>query len=312
MEYPSGFPQQSRAAVEAEEVRASRGFEQASQKIRVSIYGPGEDLAAEVRRYILRIYAVFVREACKLGCVWSVDRIRSCAREFLRTLTSKAWSEKGYDEGGTTYPGQIRRIPDMTSHLNGAILPNVMSKFEKSIEWQQSEGMLLEVAEAQAAGRTVPSSGATDTSVLVETQGRAKSRLPIVEQLPKLTSSSGAVGETEERAPKRRHGFKADMALHERIASFVDRHAPRWRTGLVTFRKGNTLRKICMDLDQAEIDIPAPWKRGTTRSLRGVKIKNWTDALQLGSSKLVADQIRTSLNKVGKARPVPRTNAIID
>jgi hypothetical protein len=137
MKYSSGFPQHFRAAVEAEEVRASRDFEQARQKVLGSIYGPGQDLAAEVRRYILRIYAVFVREACKLGGVWGVDRIRSCAREFLRMLTSKAWSEKSYDTGGTTYPGQIRRLPDMTSHLNGAILPSVMSKFEKSVECLQ-------------------------------------------------------------------------------------------------------------------------------------------------------------------------------
>ncbi len=110
MEYPSGFPQQSRAAVEAEEVRASRDFERARQKVPGSLYGPGEDLAAEVRKYILRIYAVFVREACKLGGVWGVDCIRSWAREFLSMLTSKAWSEKGYDTGGTTYPGQIRPV----------------------------------------------------------------------------------------------------------------------------------------------------------------------------------------------------------
>jgi hypothetical protein len=127
MEYPSGFPKQSRAAVEAEEIRASRGFDQARQELSWSANGPGEDLEVELIRYILRIYAVFVREICKLGCVWDLNRIRSHTREFLRMLTSKAWSEKGYDTGGRAYPGQMRRLPDMTSHVNGAILPGVYS-----------------------------------------------------------------------------------------------------------------------------------------------------------------------------------------
>src|SRR5882672_10224721 len=105
MEYPSEFPQQSRAAVEAEEIRASRDFDQARQGLPWSKNGPGEGLEAEVRRYILRIYAAFVREACKLGCVWDLDRIRSYTREFLRTLTTIACSEKGYDTRGTVYRG---------------------------------------------------------------------------------------------------------------------------------------------------------------------------------------------------------------
>jgi hypothetical protein len=155
MKYPSGFPQQSRAAVEAEELRASRDFEQAKQKLHGSIFGPGEDLAAEVRRYILRVYRVFVREACKLGGLWAVDRIRSHAREFLTVLTSKASSEKGYDTGGRAYRGQIRRLPEMTSHVHGAILPEVLNEFEKSVHWRESEDAVLKVAEAQAVGGRV-------------------------------------------------------------------------------------------------------------------------------------------------------------
>jgi hypothetical protein len=149
MEYPAVFPQQSRAAVEAEELRAGRDFDAARQKLQWTSYGPGEDLEAEVRRYILRIYAVFVRQACKPGCFWSVERIRSHAREFLRDLTSKAWLEKGYDTRGTVYQGQIRRLPEMMLH-GGGILPTVMSKFEKSVEWRQCEDAILVVAEAQA------------------------------------------------------------------------------------------------------------------------------------------------------------------
>src|SRR5713226_1997998 len=100
MEYPAVFPQQSRAAVEAEELRACRDFDAATQNLPWTSYGPGEDLEAEVRRYILRIYVAFVRQACKPGCVWGVERIRSEARKFLGDITSKAWLEKGYDTGG--------------------------------------------------------------------------------------------------------------------------------------------------------------------------------------------------------------------
>jgi hypothetical protein len=149
MEYPAVFPQQSRAAVEAEELRAGRDFDAAKQNLPWTSYGPGEDLEAELRRYILRIYAVFVRQACKPPCFWSVESIRSHARGFLRALTSKAWWEKGYDMRGTVYQGQIRRLPEMILY-GGAILPTVMSKFEKSVEWRQCEDAILAVAEAQA------------------------------------------------------------------------------------------------------------------------------------------------------------------
>jgi len=149
MEYPAVFPQQSRAAVEAEELRACRDFDAAKQNLPWTSYGPGEDLEAEVRRYILRIYAVFVRQTCQPRCLCRVDSIRSHAREFLRALTRKAWLEKGYDTRGTVYQGQIRRLPEMMSH-GGAILPTVMTKFEKSVEWRQCEDAILAVAEAQA------------------------------------------------------------------------------------------------------------------------------------------------------------------
>ena len=69
MEYPSGFPPQCRAAIEAEELRASRDLDGAKQSLAWSKSGPGEELEAEVRRYVLRIYAAFVQQAsqCAVG-----------------------------------------------------------------------------------------------------------------------------------------------------------------------------------------------------------------------------------------------------
>jgi hypothetical protein len=103
----------------------------------------------------MRIYAVFVHETCKAGCLLSVDLIRSQAREFLRVLTSNAWLEKGFDTGGTVYPGQIRRLHEMTLH--GAVSPEVMSKLEKSAQWRECEEAMLAVAEAQALAGRAPS-----------------------------------------------------------------------------------------------------------------------------------------------------------
>ena len=155
MEYPAGFPNQSRAAVESEEVRAGLDLDAARQRIPWSRYGPSEGLEAEVRKYVMRIYVVFVREACKAGCLLGVDLIRSQAREFLRVLTSNAWLEKGFDTGGTVYPGQIRRLQEMTLH--GSVSPEVMSKLEKSTQWRECEEAMLAVAEAQALAGKGPS-----------------------------------------------------------------------------------------------------------------------------------------------------------
>src|SRR5262249_35182755 len=126
LEFPTDFPSRARAKVEAEEIRATRAFDQARETLPWSPYGPTEDLAAQVRQYILRTYAAFVFEACRLEALWPADRVRSDALEFLKMLTVKAWREKTYDTGGRVYAGQIRRLPEMTSHVNGAILPEVM------------------------------------------------------------------------------------------------------------------------------------------------------------------------------------------
>jgi hypothetical protein len=216
MEYPSGFPQQSRAAVEAEEVRASRDFEQARQKIPRSMYGPGEHLAAAVRRYILRIYRVFVQEACKLGGVWSIDRIRSCARAFLSMLTSKGSTEKGYDTGGSAYPGQLRRLRTMTSHVNGAILPDVMNEFKKSLQWRESEDALLKVAEAQAVGGGVPGAETNEIGQTVSPRVPRKRGRPAIslETKRKALEAKQRPGGTNKDAAKILYGTQQPTLRH--------------------------------------------------------------------------------------------------
>jgi hypothetical protein len=108
----------------------------------------------------------------------------------------------------------------------------------------------------------------------------------------------------EEAARKRgRHrGFAADVKRHNSIADIVVRHHPTWEKGSADWKKDSTLKGICTDLDAADIDIPDNWRTGTTPSLNEVKLKSWSDALDLGYKKLVIDQIRYSLDVVLKGR----------
>jgi hypothetical protein len=130
MRYPKDFPSESRAAVAAEKLRAGKDFDKARENSPWRQYGAGPDLEAELRRYILRQFSVFVSEACKLGQrgVWHVDRVEEAAREFLRLATIDATYSKGHDKSGRAF-GR-----DWTSNWNGSIQPQVMRLFEQSGE----------------------------------------------------------------------------------------------------------------------------------------------------------------------------------
>jgi hypothetical protein len=133
--YPDVFPQKSRSRVLGEHVRAARDFDLAKQEAR--------DLSAIeglLRNYILRVFMGFVREARQLG--WTADRLESESLNFLRQLTISAQYEKGYDRAGS-------RLPEMVSHWDGSILPEIQCAFEQSSQWQEFQDILLEVADAQ-------------------------------------------------------------------------------------------------------------------------------------------------------------------
>jgi hypothetical protein len=155
MEYPSDFPPESRARVAAERLRAGKDFDEAREHAPYRAYGSTVHLEAELRKYILRQFAVFVSEACELGCqgIWSVDRIEEAALEFLRRSTIEATFSKGSDKSGRTF-GR-----DWIGNW-GDIGSKAMREFERSEEWRQFQEGLLQVAECQV-GRA---SGA-DTSV---------------------------------------------------------------------------------------------------------------------------------------------------
>ena len=105
--------------------------------------------------------------------------------------------------------------------------------------------------------------------------------------------------QSEDGQPHRRHGFPAAAEHHRAIADTVEKHFPNWR-GSNKWRREGTLSIICHDLDSAEIPIPKNWRMGKTEALKGARARTWTDALRISAtgSKLVADQIRTSLDHV--------------
>jgi hypothetical protein len=147
MQYPEGFPPESRAAVAAEKLRAGEDFDRARENPQRMQSGFDQYLEAELRSYILRPFIVFVREACRLGQkgIWHVDRIEEAALEFLRLSTIDAVYNKGRHKSGEPIGH------DWTNNWNGGIQPAVQRAFERSPIWKQYEDLLLGVAETQAA-----------------------------------------------------------------------------------------------------------------------------------------------------------------
>lgn len=152
MDYPTDFPQESRARVEAERLRAVRELEQ-NRKAFSSSYGPTREDEQNLRHYILRVFLAFAHEACELGLQgrWPVERIRSEADEFLRLFTIEAYYSQGHDQAG-------RKLADMLGDCGG-LLPEVRRKFEESPEWSKFQDELLAVAERQATRVAEPNAG---------------------------------------------------------------------------------------------------------------------------------------------------------
>jgi hypothetical protein len=88
------------------------------------------------------------------------------------------------------------------------------------------------------------------------------------------------------------------MVEHRRIANIVGKHDNNWPSGSKAWRREATLKIICVDLDQNEVDMPEDWLKGKTPSLNGTKLKNWTDAFTLGYKKLLLDHIGYRLKMV--------------
>lgn len=126
MDYPAKFPPEAQDRVEAAKILAGRRFERDKRAARWT-----SDIRRLLVRYILRIFRMFVREARRLR-LWRAAEMDYQCRKFLRLLTIDAYSEKGYDNQGC-------RFPDMISHVDGSILPEVQQAFSRSAAWRYFE-----------------------------------------------------------------------------------------------------------------------------------------------------------------------------
>lgn len=104
-------------------------------------YGRIHKHEENLRNFILRVFLAFTQEACKVGLagIWTVDRIREEADEFLRRFTIEAYYGYGHDSSG-------HRLPEMTSNW-GHLKLEVEREFRKSSEWRKYEDELLATAE---------------------------------------------------------------------------------------------------------------------------------------------------------------------
>jgi hypothetical protein len=145
MHYPRGFPAQARAQIAAKQIYAKRKLEQHRRLTPPADWTTSRWDETALQIYILSVFREFGRAACELGIagLWTVDRIRSEAEEFLRRFTIEAYSEHGRDRSGGAFL-------DVTSRYDGSLLPRVRQKFHSSEEWRQFETGLLRVAKWQS------------------------------------------------------------------------------------------------------------------------------------------------------------------
>jgi hypothetical protein len=128
MQYPSEFPHDARARVEAETRRAYIALEQDVRGM--------ESWRRNVPflRCVMRIFLVFAREACEFGKKthhpdWSDCELDQRCRDFLLEIVMDAWEHKANDLG-------IRKV--FSSHGWGySINDDDRRKIEKSPEWKQ-------------------------------------------------------------------------------------------------------------------------------------------------------------------------------
>ncbi|MFN7998613.1 MAG: hypothetical protein U0Q18_33630 [Bryobacteraceae bacterium] len=202
MDYP--YPQEisagARARIQREEIVAGRELE----RRRLEARGPGE-LETELKRYVLRVFAAFGREALSLGRqgLWDVDRVEREAREFLRQTVIRAYADKGVDRAG-------HRLHRLTGDF-GYLRLEAQRELEASPEWGQFQDGMLEVAERQGAeGQGTEVQKATPT-------GPGPVRLPVkTDLINKWMTEEGYTG--KELAQK--------LGLSERTVSSIRRNGP--------------------------------------------------------------------------------------
>ncbi|MBZ5623043.1 MAG: hypothetical protein LAQ69_30590 [Acidobacteriia bacterium] len=142
MTYPSEFPQNSRAEVEAEAIRAYTALEQ-------NVRGT-ESWQRDVLfiRCVMRVFLAFVRKACEFAKknndpAWSDRELDQRCRDFLLSVVIDAWQDTGQGLG----------ISRMFSYrgCGYSLYDDARRKVEDSPEWKQYRDLLLDALDVQAA-----------------------------------------------------------------------------------------------------------------------------------------------------------------
>jgi len=124
-----------------------------------------------------------------------------------------------------------------------------------------------------------------------------------------IAHNMGTTGEGIAPMSIRPRGYMANMARHHAIVESIGRQDPHIKNNSKRWRMDSALKNICIDLDHDEMDVPSNWSAGRTPSLGEVKLAGWCEALELGSKKLVADQLSYSLRMVFRTSGTPRASA---
>lgn len=224
--YPREFSPQARARVEAGRLKAGKQLE---QRMSQAPSFAGQEI---LRNYILRVFLVFAKEAFKLGSegLWTVDEVRSEVAEFLRRFTIEAYYGKGHGKG----------LPEMTSHWNGSILPEVQREFERSAEWREFEDGLLAVAEAiggerKAEPRQGPSAQTRATAAPAPPSGPVDRRAAVDAYIEEVSKKTGQritrtdiwktaryKSRTEFERWERNDPKKPNKSAHQRFTQILD------------------------------------------------------------------------------------------
>jgi hypothetical protein len=142
VQYPSEFPHDARARVEAETRRAYIALEQD--------VGGMENWRRNVPflRCVMRIFLAFAGEACEFGMkshhpAWSDCELDQRCRDSLLEIVIDAWEHKAKDLG----------INKMFSSQGWgySINDDDRRRIEKSPEWKQYQDLLIEAFDAQSA-----------------------------------------------------------------------------------------------------------------------------------------------------------------
>ena len=130
----------AQSAVVAAEVRASRWIqEELHARMPPPGYSKVQQLESVGKEYVLRVFAVFAREACELGKHggWSARQIGIAVMDFLKSLAFDLRAD--YSHLG---------MPSMLGTFN-EIRPEVLYELKASREWSIYQDELMKVADFQ-------------------------------------------------------------------------------------------------------------------------------------------------------------------